>query len=232
MPYFEEEGMTTKIFSYGWIGPMGVWFLNPRIVKQLIPHVHEGDCGVAHSNGCVLLLMASIYGAPFSNFIFINPALSSNAPPAPSHVKKVLVICNDQDYPVMFAAWLRQLAPWAPIGDPLWGDMGARGYQPGPYLDSNYVPKKIFSKVIHVVNSICARKPLLLTILRIIVGIPLVLCYWLFLSPLEVLLTFLFNNVLGKEPSMALDITRLEDRRFVTVGFLLPTFFWIFFLFV
>lgn len=227
MPSFEEMGMSSKLFSYGWIGPMGVWFLNPRIVKQLIPLIQEGDCGVAHSNGCVVLLMASIYGAPFSSFIFINPALDSNIIQAPKHVKKILVIHNEGDYPVQMAAWLRALMPWAQIGDALWGDMGARGYQPGPYVTSGYVPERKLSKFIHAVNVFCLANPIVLTVLRVLIGVPLFISYLLFLAPIEVLLTFVFNNVFGKEKGMALSVLRTEDRQFILTALVLPIFIWL-----
>lgn len=225
-PYFQTEGMTPLLFSYGWVGLMGVWFLNPRIVKQLIPRVNAGDVGIGHSNGCVLLLMASIYGAPFGKLIFINPALTSNAPHAPGCVKSIHVYCNDGDLAVKVAALLRMLAPWAPIGDPLWGDMGARGYQPGHYLTSNYVPSSRISKTIHSLNAGCARAPLLLLVLQAIIGMPMVVLYWLVAAPIEVMLTLWFNNLVAKDKGMSLSTARVEDRRFLVVGLAFPLAVW------
>lgn len=72
MPYLESSGHTAQIFSYGWIGLMGAWFLNPRIVKQLLPRVGPDDIGIGHSNGCVLLHRAAHLGAPFKGLIYMG----------------------------------------------------------------------------------------------------------------------------------------------------------------
>jgi len=231
-PYFESVGMESTVFSYGWIGPMGVWFLNPRIVKQLIPRVKPGDIGVGHSNGCVLLHMSSVYGAPFRQLVYLNPALSSNAPVVPPHVKRIHVWHAHSDLIVKFAAWLRALVPWAPIGDPLWGDMGARGYKPGNYENGNYEPKVGVSSVIHKINMACTRRPTLLWLLRITIGVPFAFLYCSVAAPVEVMLTYYFNNVVGRELDMALTLRRSEDRNFILVALLVPVLCWIMFFFL
>lgn len=226
-PYAESAGFEQRLFSYGWLGLMGVWFLNPRIVKQLIHRIMPGDIGIAHSNGCVLLLMAAIRGAPFKLLIYVNPALNSNAPPPPVYVEAIHVYHNDGDLVVKLAAWLWALAPWAPLGDPLWGDMGARGYQPGAYADANYKPTGRLNRLIHALNITCVQAPILLQLLRVFIGIPIALLYWFILAPVEVALTFFFNNVIGKEQDMSLTVRRQEDRKFIVFALVVPLLFWI-----
>src|SRR5580700_4538023 len=85
-PYLESlesAGLSVRMFSYGWIGLMGTWFLSPRIVRQLISGVAPNDIGFGHSHGCTLLHRAAWLGAPFKGLVYLNPALRSNAPPAP-----------------------------------------------------------------------------------------------------------------------------------------------------
>jgi hypothetical protein len=225
-PYVESAGLSVRIFSYGWIGLMGAWFLNPRIVRQLLSRVGPNDIGLGHSNGCVLLHKAAHFGAPFKGLVYINPALSSNAPLAPQ-VEWVRVYFNDGDHTVKFATILRLLAPWAPLGDPIWGDMGARGYAPGRYDSAKYTPRGAISHTMHWINISSLKWPWLLWILQITIGLPLSLLYLLFLAPFEVLLTVFHNNVCASRAEMRLAISRVEDARFVLVGFLVPVVVWI-----
>src|ERR1700739_3130784 len=105
----QDTDVADNSFSYGWIGLMGAWFLNPRIVKQLISRVGPDDVGCGHSNGCVLLHRAAHLGAPFSQLIYINPALRSDAAPA-AQVKWSDGYWNDGGHAVKFAAILALLA--------------------------------------------------------------------------------------------------------------------------
>lgn len=224
--HFEALGFDVEVFAYGWIGPMGVWFLNPRIVKQLLSLVRPGDVGVGHSNGCVLLHMAAHFGAPFKGFEYINPALDSNVPPAPQ-LEWVHVYFNDGDMVVKFAAWLRSLMPWAPLGDPIWGDMGARGYQPGRYDQTKYVPRGALNRLIHSLNLACMKWPALLWVFRLIFGLPFGFLYLLIFAPIEVLLTLYHNNIRGLLPEMALSLKRMEDARFIIAGLIFPVVVWL-----
>jgi len=223
-PYITEQSMKARVFSYGWLGLMGVYYLNPRIVKQLISRVKEGDSGIGHSNGCVIIHMAAFYGAPFKNVAYLNPALNSNVPLAPQ-IEKASVFYNDGDNAVKVATWLRELMPWAPLGDPVWGDMGARGYQPGKYIESTYKPEGIISKIIHTLNLMCIKHRVLLYLLRVLIA-PLAIIYWLFLGPIEVIATFYINNIKSNNPDALLDIKRIEDKRFVINAFIIPALIW------
>jgi len=223
-PYLDTMEYDIEIFSYGWLGLMGVFYLNPRIVKQLLNKVHDGDIAYCHSNGCLIAHMAAKFGAPFSVLVYINPALKANIP-LPENVDKIIVIHTEHDQAVKMATWLRSLMPWAPIGDRLWGDMGARGYQLGDYRDSDFNPGGKLNKVIHYLNITCSKFPLLLNIL-IIVFIPAALFYWFILGPLEVLLTYYYNNYIATNPDIALDISRTEDKTFILSALVLPVTIW------
>ena len=170
-PYLVKSSeYSAQVFSYGWIGLMGAWFLNPRIVKQLIARVGANDIGYGHSNGCALLHRASHLGAPFIGLIYINAALKSDAARAPQ-VKWIDVYCNDGDHAVKFAALLRLLAPWAPLGDSLWGDMGAKGATRGASA-SPYTPRGNLNDMMYRINMSALRCPWLLWLLRMIIGVP------------------------------------------------------------
>jgi hypothetical protein len=224
-PYMEAADLSAHIYSYGWIGLMGAWFLNPRIVKQLLPRVGSGDIGCGHSNGCALLHKAAHLGAPFSGLIYINPALRPDAARAPQ-VEWINVYFNDGDHAVKVAAMLRLLAPWAPLGDPLWGDMGARGSAQSTGSET-CAPGSPISKTIHWVNSSASKWPWFLWILRATIGLPFSVVYMLIGAPFEVLLTVYHNNVAARSIDGRLTISRIEDARFVLVGFFAPVAIWI-----
>ena len=46
------------------------------------------------------------------------------------------------------------------------------------------------------------------------------------------MLTYYFNNVVGRELDMALTLRRSEDRNFILVALLVPVLFWIMFFFL
>jgi hypothetical protein len=224
-PYFELSGHAAKTISYGWIGLMGAWFINPRIAEQLISHVGPDDLGCGHSNGCTVLHRAAHLGAPFRGLIYINPALRQDAAPS-SQVKWVDVYFNDGDHAVKLAAILRLLAPWAPLGDPLWGDMGARGSAPSTASET-YAPQGAISHAIHWFNLSTSKQPWLLWMLRVTVGLPFSLIYMLIVAPFEVLLTVYHNNIRSPSIEGRLAVSRVEDARFVVVGLFVPIAIWI-----
>ncbi|MBE0421987.1 hypothetical protein [Pseudoalteromonas nigrifaciens] len=223
-PYLNNEEFEVEIFLYGWLGLMGVYFINPRVVKQLLDKVSPGDVGVGHSNGCLILHMAAHYGAPFSKVIYINPALKSNVSFA-TQIDKVFVIHTDGDMAVKFASWLRALIPWAPLGDPMWGDMGARGHQTKKYQESEYNPIGVINKLIYRINILCIKAPILLHTLRLFF-VPVGLFYWFILGPVEFLITYFRNNIIGSNADYALNFSRIEDLRFTLFSFVIPIITW------
>jgi hypothetical protein len=224
-PYFESTGWSVQVFSYGWIGPLGARFLNPRIVRQLIATIRANDVGCAHSNGCALLHRATHMGAPLSMLVYVNPALVADAPRA-TQVRSVQVYYNDGDDAVQFAAFMRLVAPWAPFGDPLWGDMGARGSRLSASSNENAKPHDIISYLLNCKNTSASKWPWWQVVLQVTVGLPLGLFYLLCLAPLEVILAYFHNNVRARTAEMRLDFSRLEDAKFVTFGFILPVLLW------
>jgi|GEM_PF-4136702 len=210
-----DKNTETKIFSYGWLGLIGVFFLNPFFVKKLIPLVKKGDIGIAHSNGAVLLLMANTYGAPFGHLIFISPALMSDIY-IHDNIKKVSVFHTDNDDAVRVGRLLRQLIPWAPLGDPLWGDMGAVGHIPKNKrikININFLDK--------LINLFNKSKPSLL-VFRLLIGVPIGLSYWIFVGPIEYSV-FLFHNYFKtSESSNRVGFKEREHVFFFLCSFVLP----------
>jgi len=78
--------------------------------------------GVGHSNGCPILRLAARLGAPFTQLVFMNPALNTKGKKTRVGLKvdKVHVWHVRSDYVVRIASFI----PWHP-----WGKMGAVGYK-------------------------------------------------------------------------------------------------------
>jgi hypothetical protein len=224
-PYFESREFSVQHFQYGWVGLMGAFFLNPRIVKQLKSRVGSNDIGCGHSNGCTLLHRAANLGAPFTGLVFINPALRPNTTFA-RHLKFIDVYFNDGDHVVKLAAFCRLLAPLAPLGDPLWGDMGARGATTGATRPNSYEPQGRISRLFFVINDAVLSRTWLLWALRMTIGLSFSLIYLLLFAPIEVLATIYHNNVCAKCAEMKLTISRSEDAKFVFFGFAIPALVW------
>lgn len=218
-PHLGDDELDPVGFSYGWLGLMGVFFLNPKIVRQLLSQVRDGDVAVAHSNGCVVAHKAALLGAPFQSMVLINPALRSDTQIA-DHVR-TLVLHNDWDHAVKFGALLRLLLPWAPLGDPDWGDMGAKGHAP-----QDYSPKGLISRMFFRINKMFDQKPWTLWASRLL-SAPLGMIYCLILGPMEVLITLFRNNLLSRNRQSKLSVDNVEDLKFLLFGMALPFIFWI-----
>lgn len=217
-PYLGNQELVPIGFSYGWLGLMGVYFLNPKSIRQLVAQARKGDVAVAHSNGCVVAHKAALLGAPFQSMVLINPALRSDARIADN--VKTLVLHNDGDHAVKFGALLRRLLPWAPLGDPDWGDMGAKGHAP-----QHYVPKGLISRAFFRINTVFDQQPWALRLSRL-ASAPLGIIYCLLLGPMEVLVTLLRNNLLSKDRQSKLTFDNSEDKRLLVFGMVLPLTFW------
>jgi len=77
---------------------------------------------IGHSNGChIINTSLARHEAPFSQVIYIAPALDTDTP-LPPQVQRCLVIWSDTDWPTKIARWI-------PFSG--WGAMGSKGYQ-GP----------------------------------------------------------------------------------------------------
>lgn len=117
-PYLEAAGYTVKALDYGWTGLVGVRLCDSKIARAVSQIIPVGADVWAHSNGCTIAQEMSLYGAPFSQMVFLSPALDSNAKIG-KQVERVHVWTAAHDKPLWFAKFL-PLHPW--------GDMGLRGY--------------------------------------------------------------------------------------------------------
>jgi hypothetical protein len=118
-PFFKDKQFEVEEFDYGFTGLLGVRLLNDRRAGELAERTRAETIGVGHSNGCAILQKASFLGAPFSQLVFINPALDADAGVG-TQVKRIHVWHSPSDLPVRFANTF--------ISHP-WGEMGATGYK-------------------------------------------------------------------------------------------------------
>lgn len=117
---FQKRGFAANTkFDYGWTGIFSALFFNDRWARLLAAAVRPGDIGVGHSNGCAVLARAAALGAPFREFVFLNPALDRGASIAPS-VERIHVFHAPHELPTLLARFI----PFHP-----WGDMGRVGYR-------------------------------------------------------------------------------------------------------
>lgn len=224
-PALEDYGHEIKIFDYGWVGLMGAWFLNPRIVRAFMERIEPGDSAVGHSNGCVIIYMATMYGAPLRILFYFAPALKRDLPVAPQ-VEHVHVIASENDSAVKFARWMRLLVPWAPLGDPLWGDMGAIGYGPDEERSSHY-PKTISERFAHFLETFAKRNSFFRSSLKTFVGFPLAIIYGLLIAPVEILACVVKNNLRNPTRVAAINLKNIEDQKYVLFAVVIPTLFWL-----
>jgi hypothetical protein len=115
----EDLGFNVQLFSYGWVGLLGVRVLTESIARRLASLAKPGDIAVGHSNGANIINRAAWeFQAPFELLAYINPALDSDMPLA-RQVKRALVFYTSRDWVVKLTRIL-----WAHD----WGQMGATGY--------------------------------------------------------------------------------------------------------
>ena len=114
-PYFEAEGYECKAYDYGL--HFAVSLRNRKWAKDLASWVAGDSIGIGHSNGCAILRRASLLGAPFSQLVFINPALDADAEIGPQ-VKACHVWYSPFDVGLRIAKYF----PWSE-----WGSMGSTG---------------------------------------------------------------------------------------------------------
>jgi hypothetical protein len=115
-PYFKTDNVLEA--DYGWIGLLGVKVFGRKIAKVIAGMTPQGAIGIGHSNGCMELIRACEYGAPFKQLILINPALDRDIK-IPLQVQRVDVLHNMTDHVVTVS----RLYPVR-----YWGDLGRVGY--------------------------------------------------------------------------------------------------------
>jgi len=116
-PHFTEFNCLEA--DYGWIGLMGVKVYGKKIARVIAGMTPQNAIGIGHSNGCMELIRACEYGAPFRHLVLINPALDNDIK-IPLQVERVDIYHNLTDYTVTAA----RLYPFS-----YWGDMGRVGYK-------------------------------------------------------------------------------------------------------
>lgn len=155
-PFFEAAGYRVYELDYGWtLFPTYTrankklalsWVGWARALAALQKDLTGSDelVGVGHSNGCPILRLSAWLGAPFTQLVFINPALNTKGKKTRIGLKvdKVHVFHARSDYVVRLASFI----PWH-----VWGKMGAVGYKGKDARYRNYDLEKDFgySKVRH-----------------------------------------------------------------------------------
>lgn len=127
-PFFEAAGYEVAELDYNWTGLIGVRTCNKKLAKswagwcRIVASKVTEIVGVGHSNGCAILRASAWLGAPFTQLVFINPALNTKGKKTRIGplVKRVHVWYSPSDKAVRIARWL----PKHP-----WGRMGAIGYK-------------------------------------------------------------------------------------------------------
>ena len=127
-PFFEDAGYQVAELDYNWTGLIGVRTCNKKLGKswagwcRIVASYATEIIGVGHSNGCAILRASAWLGAPFTQLVFINPALNTKGKKTRigSLVKRVHVWHSPSDKAVRIARFL----PRHP-----WGRMGAIGYK-------------------------------------------------------------------------------------------------------
>ena len=98
---------------------MGNW-INNRRAKELAAKMRDGDCIVAHSNGCTLAYLVQRDHRKLDGLVLFQPALDNDA--VFTGCDRVMVIYNERDDVV-------EQSRWALFSS--WGNMGRVGYK-GP----------------------------------------------------------------------------------------------------
>ena len=127
-PFFEDAGYEVAELDYRWTGLIGVRTCNKKLAQswagwcRIVASYAEEVVGIGHSNGPAILRASAWLGAPFTQLVFINPALNTKGKKTRIGplVKRVHVFHARSDYVVRIASFL----PWHP-----WGKMGAIGYK-------------------------------------------------------------------------------------------------------
>jgi len=142
-PYFEDAGYQVAELDYRWTGLIGVRTCNKKLAQswagwcRIVASYADEIIGVGHSNGCAILRASVWLGAPFTQLVFINPALNTKGKKTRLGplVKSVHVWHSPSDRAVRIARFL----PRHP-----WGRMGAIGYKGNDPRYLNYNKQRDF----------------------------------------------------------------------------------------
>lgn len=122
-PFFEAEGYEVVELNYGF--RLFTTVRNPKWARRLYELTQPGDIPIGFSNGCGIIQTASLPdektgrpGAPFSQIVFLAPALDVNVEIGPQ-VNLIHVWYSATDE----ATWFGQFIPGSQFGP-----MGNSGY--------------------------------------------------------------------------------------------------------
>ena len=116
-------GFEVKYVDYGDIGALATRFINPIIVRCLLPYLEPLDIFMGHSNGCAIGYDLMRQGAGFTGAVLINAALEQTIY-RPANVGWIDVYFNAGDTATEAAEVGARLG----LVDPVWGEMGHAGY--------------------------------------------------------------------------------------------------------
>ena len=123
VPYLQHEGLNVKYHNYGYAYAILARFQNPGRAERLKRFIHPNDICIGHSNGCTLIYMMAMMGAPIKAAILINPALDETTV-FPSQVEKIDVYHNQGDK----AVWFSEFFGFFDLLPHPWGKMGQVGF--------------------------------------------------------------------------------------------------------
>ncbi len=115
-PLLEKAGFLVKEHDYGFSLAPNL-FNNKKESDKLAER--NPEFVVAHSNGSIIVQMASWKGLTSKMVVLINPALDTKARFGPG-IKNILVLHTPTDLVLLLASWI----PFHP-----WGKMGRVGYE-------------------------------------------------------------------------------------------------------
>ena len=121
--------------DYGHLGLFGVRMCGKNIARMIASMTPSGAVGIGHSNGCMELVRAVEFGAPFKHLILINPALDKDYE-FPESLERIDILHNVDDNVVRVSKFL--------IGH-RWGGMGRVGYQGSDIRAFNHETKALWN---------------------------------------------------------------------------------------
>lgn len=130
---WRETQQPVEYYEYGDIKAIQTRVWNPWIAKRFAKTIAPGDVIVAHSNGNAIAIRAMRdFGAKPAGLVMLNAALEPDVE-IPACLKWAHCYFNEHDGAVAYADFL---FGW-PF-DPLWGEMGLRGYKGTDTRVTNY----------------------------------------------------------------------------------------------
>jgi len=150
----------SRVFSYGWLGLIGVYLLNGFIARRLVRVLTAGCTVVAHSNGADIIHRAlQLDECLFvDRVVLIRPALDCDAVFG-GRVGRVDVFHHEDDVPVGFAKYL-------PCSS--WGNMGEVGYEGSEQHVVNHDSELLFGDASHSAFAGGAFEPFVLFLCKLL----------------------------------------------------------------